>query len=280
MAGDSADALLRGDAHAGDRPVVIGLRTYGEHAARAVDSEADADQRLEQRVAALEKRLGTTGGSDVRCGIASPGNPTPLGLFAFAVVSVISGLINLGVLPNDGVDFFMVQGLVLGGIGQFVVGLWEIRRNNTFGGCIFMAFGLFWFGTSLNHILSVTTGSYAAGTGPAVMCVWYVLWGLIGLAFFVQTFHQNYVLSATLAVTVCTFVLLGGGQFDTRVLQASGAFSLCAGSLAFYLGVADLTNEVFGADVLPVLRVHPEQFRAPHPPLGYHHRSITYAGVR
>ncbi|CAG8793122.1 26449_t:CDS:2 [Gigaspora margarita] len=72
------------------------------------------------------------------------GNPTPLGLSAFAMSTFIASLYGLGVfgiaVPNIliGVSFFT------GGVTQFASGMWEYKVGNTFGGTGFSAFGGFW----------------------------------------------------------------------------------------------------------------------------------------
>ncbi|CAG8516591.1 20703_t:CDS:2 [Dentiscutata erythropus] len=72
------------------------------------------------------------------------GNPTPLGLSAFAMSTFVASFYSLGIfgvsVPNVliGVAFFT------GGVVQFASGMWEFKVGNTFGGTGFSAFGGFW----------------------------------------------------------------------------------------------------------------------------------------
>ncbi|KAG9286309.1 hypothetical protein G9A89_014296 [Geosiphon pyriformis] len=72
------------------------------------------------------------------------GNPTPLGLSAFALSVMITAFYNcqaFGIsLPNVAVGV----ALFTGGVVQFAAGMWEFRVGNTFGGTGFSAFGGFW----------------------------------------------------------------------------------------------------------------------------------------
>ncbi|CAJ0768541.1 16785_t:CDS:2, partial [Entrophospora sp. SA101] len=72
------------------------------------------------------------------------GNPTPLGLSAFALSVMVVSFYNMQslgvVVPNVVVGVSMFTG----GVVQFAAGMWEFRVGNTFGGTGFSAFGGFW----------------------------------------------------------------------------------------------------------------------------------------
>lgn len=72
------------------------------------------------------------------------GNPTPLGLSAFALSVMVISFYNckaFGInIPNVAVGV----SLFTGGVVQFAAGMWEFKVGNTFGGTGFGAFGGFW----------------------------------------------------------------------------------------------------------------------------------------
>ncbi|CAG8710789.1 6064_t:CDS:2 [Cetraspora pellucida] len=72
------------------------------------------------------------------------GNPTPLGLSAFAMSTFIASLYGLGVLGINVPNVLVGVSLFTGGVVQFACGMWEYRVGNTFGGTGFSAFGGFW----------------------------------------------------------------------------------------------------------------------------------------
>ncbi|CAG8445466.1 16743_t:CDS:2 [Cetraspora pellucida] len=72
------------------------------------------------------------------------GNPTPLGLSAFAMSTFVASLYGLGVLGINVPNVLVGVSLFTGGVVQFACGMWEYRVGNTFGGTGFSAFGGFW----------------------------------------------------------------------------------------------------------------------------------------
>ncbi|KAG0223241.1 GPR1/FUN34/yaaH family-domain-containing protein [Mortierella sp. GBAus27b] len=74
------------------------------------------------------------------------GNPGPLGLFAFAVTTILSNLYNIGagVPPGGGGKFLMGFALWYGGIVQILAGMWSMKVGNTFEATAFSSFGAYW----------------------------------------------------------------------------------------------------------------------------------------
>lgn len=76
--------------------------------------------------------------------IVKLGNPTPLGLSAFAMSTFVASLYNLGFLGINTPNVLVGVSLFTGGVVQFAAGMWEFKVGNTFGGTGFSAFGGFW----------------------------------------------------------------------------------------------------------------------------------------
>lgn len=72
------------------------------------------------------------------------GNPTPLGLSAFALSMMVSGFYNLQAFGIVEPNVIVGVCLFTGGAVQFAAGMWEFKVGNTFGGTGFSAFGGFW----------------------------------------------------------------------------------------------------------------------------------------
>ncbi|MDX6298514.1 MAG: uncharacterized protein QOI51_2371, partial [Nocardioidaceae bacterium] len=71
-------------------------------------------------------------------------DPAPLGLAAFALTTFVLSLVNTTIIPETQVGAVLGLALAYGGIGQFVAGLWEFAKGNTFGATAFCSFGAFW----------------------------------------------------------------------------------------------------------------------------------------
>ncbi|GMA58754.1 hypothetical protein GCM10025858_32570 [Alicyclobacillus sacchari] len=73
--------------------------------------------------------------------IADPG---PLGLAGFGITTCILSLINAGVSSPGALGVVLGLALAYGGGAQFIAGMWEFRKGNTFGATAFSSYGAFW----------------------------------------------------------------------------------------------------------------------------------------
>src|SRR3954451_25482688 len=71
-------------------------------------------------------------------------DPAPLGLAAFALTTFLLSAKNAG--WTHGGDAWLGYAFAYGGIAQLLAGMWEFRRNNTFGATAFSTYGGFWIG--------------------------------------------------------------------------------------------------------------------------------------
>ncbi|MGI6647831.1 MAG: acetate uptake transporter [Bacillota bacterium] len=79
-------------------------------------------------------------------------NPSALGLFGLAMVTLVAssqklgwtGPAEVGVIP---------WAIFLGALAQFVAGIMDFKHNNTFGATAFCAYGVFWFGVAMTWMI-------------------------------------------------------------------------------------------------------------------------------
>src|SRR4051812_13076011 len=71
-------------------------------------------------------------------------DPAPLGLAAFALTTFVLSVINADLVSATVEPVVFGLALAYGGIGQFVAGIWEFAKGNTFGATAFCSFGMFW----------------------------------------------------------------------------------------------------------------------------------------
>jgi len=81
-------------------------------------------------------------------------NPSPLGLFAFALTSLLMAGANT-TLTEDGTTQHRVAcyGLMYGGLAQVLAAVYEMKRGSTFGATTFYTYGGYWVGLSLLTLL-------------------------------------------------------------------------------------------------------------------------------
>lgn len=73
---------------------------------------------------------------------SSLANPGPLGLLGFGMTTILLNIHNAGFFPLSSVILSM--GIFYGGLAQFIAGLIEYKKGNTFGATAFTSYGMFW----------------------------------------------------------------------------------------------------------------------------------------
>jgi succinate-acetate transporter protein len=180
-----------------------------------------------------------------------------LGLFGFALTTWLLSMINAGLLPATSMGLVLAMAFAFGGTAQFLAGLMEYGKGNTFGFVAFCGYGAFWWSFALFV-------QFFGANVPAQAVGWYLLlWGAFTFAMWIGTFALNRALFLIFLALWITFALLGLhallGLPELGVIGGYGG--LITAALAFYLGAADVINEVHGHTILPIGDRHPSASR-------------------
>lgn len=177
-------------------------------------------------------------------------NPAPLGLCAFGMTTILLSLHNAGLTAAGSPIFSMA--MFYGGIAQVIAGIFEWKKNNTFGMVTFGSFGFFWISFAFIGFLP-KLGLTAPPTNLE-LAAFLSVWGLFAMGLFVCTFKMHRVLQVTLFTVVLLVVFLVVGEITEIGLFSNlgGVTGIVAGLLALYIGMGQVINEVFGKKVFPV----------------------------
>lgn len=177
-------------------------------------------------------------------------NPGPLGLMGFGMTTVLLNLHNAGFFPLN--SAIVSMGIFFGGLAQILAGLLEYKKGNTFGLTAFTAYGCFWL--SLVGIWLLPRLGLAEPTDAAVVGIWLALWGIFTLFMFVGTLRASRALQFVFASLTLLFALLAIGNITGNrvVLMFAGFEGILCGASAIYLAMAEVINEQFGHEMLPV----------------------------
>lgn len=104
----------------------------------------------------------------------SVADPTPLGLFGLAVVTMVASAQKMGIVSD--VSWVLPWALFCGSLAQIIAGILDYCHRNIFGATIFSAFGLFWAAVGMSWMIKA--GSFGAGLSAGVDAK------AIGFAFF------------------------------------------------------------------------------------------------
>jgi succinate-acetate transporter protein len=184
--------------------------------------------------------------------IADPG---PLGLAAFAMTTFVLSVFNAHIIGAAALAAVVLPlALFYGGAVQILAGMWEFRKNNTFGALAFSSYGAFWI-TFAWYVRYVAPGLPAAREHEAAG-LFLLAWTIFTAYMLLASFRTTMVLSAVFAVLFATFLMLAIGYLaappDANVIKAGGWLGLVTALLAWYASAAGVTNATWGGTPLPV----------------------------
>ncbi len=180
-------------------------------------------------------------------------NPAVLGLTCFGMTTVLLNLHNAGLFKMDAP--ILAMGLFLGGAVQIMAGAMEFKKGNSFGLTAFSAYGAFWLTLVFILILKPYIGETLALQVGNKGLAWYLfLWGVFTTLMFIGTLKVNRILQAVFATLIVLFFLLAisFGWANEGLLKVAGVIGIVCGSLAIYLAMAELLNEMYGRTVFPI----------------------------
>lgn len=178
-------------------------------------------------------------------------NPAPLGLFGFATTTWLLSMLNAGWFPIvKELPLMMATAFAFGGVAQFIAGLLEYPRGNTFGFVAFTSYGSFWFAFAL-YIEALPHGDLS------FQGAFLLVWGVLTALLFIATLKLNKVLQWIFGTLVVAFILLGLSHLlpdptGPMLHMIGGYVGMVTAILAAYQAAAEVVNEVYGKTVMPI----------------------------
>jgi hypothetical protein len=175
-------------------------------------------------------------------------NPTPLGLLAFGMTTVMLNLHNAGFFAIGSTIFAI--GIFYGGIAQIIAGIMEWKKNNTFGTTAFISYGFFWI--SLVSLFLMPVFGWSPAVPKEALVSFLTIWGLFTLVMFIITLRLSRALQVVFGLLTVLFLLLvaGNALSNTTILQLAGIVGIICGLSAMYTGLGQVLNEVYKEPVI------------------------------
>ncbi|MDI6725242.1 MAG: acetate uptake transporter [Methanobacterium sp.] len=177
-------------------------------------------------------------------------NPAPLGLLGFGLTTVLLNIHNAGFYDLN--SMILAMGIAYGGIAQIIAGAMEYKKGNTFATVAFSSYGLFWW--SLVLLLVLPKMNLATAADPISLGAYLFMWGLFTLVMFFGTLKLTRGLQVIFLSLAILFFLLSLGEFTGNglITVIAGYEGIFTGASAIYVGLAEVINEVYDRNVLPV----------------------------
>jgi uncharacterized protein len=217
---------------------------------------------LDPRTAATSPSPRTSSDVSVSTSPAAPAGPTtpavadpaPLGLAAFAMTTFALSVFNANIIGNKAlVPVVLPLALLYGGLAQLLAGMWEFRRQNTFGALAFCSYGPFWL--SYAAYAKFVAPGLPAATAHEATGLFLLVWTIFTLYMIVPSLRTNVAVAAVFVTLTVTLALLAAGELGQHatLIKAGGWAGLVTAVIAWYTSFAGVTNETWKRTVLPVI---------------------------
>ncbi len=177
------------------------------------------------------------------------GNPAPLGLMGFGMTTILLNIHNAGFFPIE--STILSMGIFYGGLGQVIVGIMCCKRGDTFGTTAFTSYGLFWL-TLVGINVMPLMGLEPA---PKAFLGWYLaLWGIFTGFMYIGSRCYPMAKQVVFGSLTILFALLAIRDFTGSELigTIAGFEGIFVGASAIYFAMAQVLNEEYGREVMPV----------------------------
>ena len=187
----------------------------------------------------------------------------------FGMTMVLLNLFNAQIIDANALGMIFSMGIFYGGLAQVIAGIWELKNGNTFSATAFCSYGLFWLSFVYINFFPVM-GLVPVIVEPAlkqlVLVPYLFMWGLFTFWMFLSTMKSNRVLQFFFLSLAILFWLLALGHWfywDTwfhngvgnpLVNILAGYEGIVCGFSAIYLAMAEVMNETYGKEVMPIWR--------------------------
>ncbi len=178
-------------------------------------------------------------------------NVAALGLGGFALSTFILNIVNAGWVDAKAIGIVMPVALFYGGLAQFMAGMWEVRRGDTFGATCFSSFGAFWMGVATFFFLNLAgvRGFDVPAAGVAIVMI---AWGIFTFYATIASLKLPQAVTWVFITLTILFFLLAIGEFVPIVHTIAGYEGVLCALIAWYTSAGILINTVHGRTVLPL----------------------------
>ena len=146
--------------------------------------------------------------------VQSVADPAPLGLAAFGLTTFILSAVKAGLIPKSAEPVVLGVAFAYGGLAQFCAGMWEFKRNNTFGATAFTSYAAFWIAFAL--LVTFHVGGIPPEARPAAVGTFLLAWTIFTAYMTVAAITLSRPLLVVFILLTITFFVLAIGAFSSQ----------------------------------------------------------------
>jgi uncharacterized protein len=188
-------------------------------------------------------------------------DPVPLGLATLAAATFTFSTVFAGWFGPTGLVAAIPALLVVGGVAQFLAGMWCYARGNVLGTVAFGSLGSFYFALGMLLLIGFPRILIGATSLSLTAGVFVLMFALIAAYLAIAALADSLMLAAIFGFLALAYLAdgvgfwVGGHNFITAI---GGYAGLVAAILAFYVSAAIVVNTVRGRETLPTMPVRHE----------------------
>jgi uncharacterized protein len=224
-------------------------------------AEASSDTATEKEETATETPAAETPAVEPPAAAAATGadptrhiaDPGPLGLAGFAGTTFVLSAVNAGLVSSSIEPVVLPLALFYGGLAQLLAGMWEFRKNNTFGATAFSTYGAFWL--AFAFYVWQFAGKIPAADAASATGMFLLVFTIFTAYMAVASLRTSAALVGVFVLLFLTFLFLTVGEFAGAdgIGKVGGWLGLLTAVLAWYTSFAVVLNSTFKRTVLPVV---------------------------
>ncbi len=182
-------------------------------------------------------------------------NPTGLGLFGLAMVTLVAGSQKLGI--TTGLSFVIVYAIFLGATAQLMASIYDFKHNNIWGATVFGAYAFFWYAIAACWAIKMGVFGSALAAATDVKQLGFAFLGYLVFSLF-MTLGAVEVNKVILVIMILIDVLLGSLALNAFGVAAHQSHLVAAWTeiavslLSFYACAAVVLNTQFGRTFMPM----------------------------
>lgn len=182
-------------------------------------------------------------------------DPSALGLFGLALATLVASSEKLGL--THGLTYILPWVLFLGGIAQFIAGIYDYKKGNVFGATAFLAYGLFWLSVSFTWAISfgILGERQFESLDNKQLGFAFLGYLIFTLYMTIGSMETNKILFTIFLFIIVLFLgltLSSFGVMTHNMKVLSGVAELIISILSFYASAANILNIHFEKNFLPV----------------------------
>ena len=179
-------------------------------------------------------------------------NVGALGLGGFALSTFILNIVNAGWVDAKTIGIVMPVAMFYGGLAQFMAGMWDVKRGDTFGATCFSSFGAFWMGLAAFFFLKLAGVAGFVDVTPAGVAVVLIAWGIFTFYATIASLKLPKAVTWVFITLTILFFLLAIGEFVPIVHTIAGYEGVLCALIAWYASAGILINTTHGKTILPL----------------------------